>query len=76
MKLSAQYPTLYIKIFCMSNSEVGKDWFERIGGKTSSRVELICDEKRERYARWGVGLMGYGGLCQFLLVPLLRNRNP
>lgn len=56
-------PKLHVIIVQHSDQTVSEDWFEKVGGKAAfsdaSRVTLVADPKREIYAAWGVGVLGW-----------------
>jgi len=58
--------TIHVVIVQHSELSVTQDWFDSLSGPSlfpsSDRYTLVADPERELYARWGIGLLGWGGM--------------
>ncbi|WVW81800.1 hypothetical protein I302_103797 [Kwoniella bestiolae CBS 10118] len=67
-----------LRVIIVQHAELGQveDWFDQIGGAKlfpdPTRYTLIPDPKRELYAKWGIGQLGWMGMINSSVMDNLK----
>lgn len=76
-ELLGKYPELRVVVVQHSSAEESRAWLERIGTARAleaftDRFTLVSDEKREVYAKWGIGQVGWLGLINGEMISKIK----